>query len=397
MAELTLSLRDVEPMYLRQLEYAIAFASDSVKTHRIDSESGTVHVELFPDADEDATREKLLQLIERYRRTEFGLKSHVYFEQHPEVQVVDAWRELLQRRLITVVGDGHVVLRGLAARLHGMIDAVVLRDFATPFDAETEVFPATILSATLDRCNHFTAFPEHVDFVAHLKPDVDVLGEFAEACRTGPWHAGLHDGRMSVHDFAISPSCCYHCYEGMQDWDVTPPGRCVTAILNCHRYEGANQGTLRRLRSFHQREVIWVGHPKFVLEARELADTKLVELARRWGLNCSLEIANDMFFTDDYAVKASFQRQQAAKKELRALIPQEKEEISVISSNFHSTTFGKAFNIRVNGRAAASACLGWGLERIVYAVLSQFGFDPASWPDGLQEDFQHFSATRTGR
>jgi seryl-tRNA synthetase len=385
-----LPLANVDEAYLAQLEYALAFAADGIVSHTIDSDRGVLSVELSSEADVEVVTEKVRQLLERYQKSEFGLRASTYFEQRPEVGVIDAWQELLDRRLATQVGDGHVILRGEAAEVHQMIEQVVLRDFAAPFGAEPEVFPATILSSTLDRLNHFTSFPEHVDFVAHLVSDIDVLRGFADACRDGPWKGELHDGRMAAHDFAISPSCCYHCYEGMQDWELPPPGRCVTAVLGCHRFEGANQRSLSRLRAFTMREVIWIGHPRFVLEARAEADGKIIAMAERWGLHCTYEAANDMFFTDDYAVKASFQRQQEAKKELRVLIPQESTSISVISSNFHSTTFGKAFNITVKGRPAASACVGWGLERIVYAIFSQFGFDPTAWPTGLREDFQAY-------
>jgi hypothetical protein len=99
-----------------------------------------------------------------------------------------------------------------------------------------------------------------------------------------------------------------------------------------------------------------------------------------------------MFFTQDYAVKASFQRKQQAKKELRLVIPFEKQSISVFSSNFHGATFSKAFNITVNGRPATSACVGWGYERWVYAIFSQFGFDVNQWPTRLKEEFESHKA-----
>jgi seryl-tRNA synthetase len=386
MADLLVALTNVEERYLTQLEYALAFVSEDVRGHRIDGEAKMLHVTLAPHADRSAVEQKILQLIERYQNSEFGFKASQYFVQETEVIGCNAWPELLERRWVTEVGDGHVVVRGEAAALMDMIDRSVLRDFAGPFGAELECYPATILCRTLDRCSHFTSFPEHIDFVAHLRPDVEVLSQFAGNCERSGWSPDLHVGQMADHDFAISPSCCYHCYEGMAGWDLPPPGRCVTAVLGCHRYEGSNQQSLKRLRAFNMREVIWVGHPKFVIESRAKADELVIQQARRWGLNCRYETANDMFFTDNYAVRASFQRQQEAKKELRVLLPQEDNRISVISSNFHATTFGKAFGITVGGRPAASACLGWGLERIVYAIYSQFGFEHANWPAGLRTE-----------
>jgi len=103
-----------------------------------------------------------------------------------------------------------------------------------------------------------------------------------------------------------------------------------------------------------------------------------------------------MFFTQDYAVKASCQRQQQAKKELRLLIPAEKHSISVLSSNFHGVTFGRAFNLTVDGRVATSACVGWGYERWVYAIFSQFGFDVNQWPVRLREEFENHQAGKRG-
>ena len=146
---------------------------------------------------------------------------------------------------------------------------------------------------------------------------------------------------------------------------------------------------MSRLRAFTQRDVVWVGHPRFVMEGRAKAEEMIVQWARDWDLVGTFETANDMFFTQDYGVKASFQRQQQAKKELRLLIPAEKQSISVFSSNFHGATFGKAFNITLAGRAATSACVGWGYERWVYAIFSQFGFEVKEWPQKLREEFEN--------
>jgi seryl-tRNA synthetase len=71
-------------------------------------------------------------------------------------------------------------------------------------------------------------------------------------------------------------------------------------------------------------------------------------------------------------------------------IPIEDTSISVFSSNFHSTTFGKAFGITTGGRPATSGCVGWGCERWVYALVSQFGFAIEQWPAGLRKDYEEF-------
>lgn len=388
MPQLKVPIRGVNPNHLSQLEYALTFVSEDILSYSVDRVNLTVKVDVKSDDACKKVEQKVSELVRRYEHGESGLTTHVYFRQDRELPVIDAWQGLLERKWITPVGEGHIVLRGLAANLVALLEAKINTMFARAFSAEREYYPSTILCETLDRTHHFTSFPEHIDFVAHLKPDLAVISSFESHCREEGWSAEAHKGRMASHDFAVAPSCCYHCYEGMEGWRLDPPGRSVTATLGCHRYEGANHRSLSRLRAFTMREVVWLGHPDYVVESRHKAEDLIVQWARDWELAGTFETANDSFFTADYAVKASFQRQQHAKKELRLDIPAEGQSISVFSSNFHGTTFGKAFNISLGDRPVTSGCVGWGYERWAYAIFSQFGFDSNLWPLKLREDLQ---------
>ena len=389
--KITVPIDQVDPEYLSQLEYALTFADEALLSYRLNLAESRIEADVASAEGSTRVAEKIRELVHRYEAREPTVGRNILFEQRGETRVDDAWQGLLDRRWVSSVGEGHVVLRGPAALLRGMIDARIERIFASEFGAEREYYPSTILCRTLDRINHFTSFPEHVDFVAHLRRDLDVINGFSEDCRESGWHPDHHGGRMGENDMAITPSCCYHCYEGMEGWALEPPGRTVTAIVECHRYEGGNHRSLSRLRAFTQREIIWVGHPQFVMDSRARAEKLIVQWARDWELTARFETANDLFFTDDYGVKATFQLQREAKRELRLLLPAEDQWISVFSSNFHSNAFGSAFDITVNGRPATSGCLGWGHERWVYAIVSQFGFEPSEWPEAIRTEFEIFS------
>jgi hypothetical protein len=396
MPHISIPITGVDVDSRAQLEYALTFASEDIVSYRINEANSLIEVEVSKEAACESVLHKVEELVKRYQQREFGLSKTIEFQCERELPVIDAWSALLERKWVTPVGQGHVILRGVAAELLSLIDTKV-NAFARSFQAELEFYPATILCKTLDRIHHFTSFPEHIDFVAHLKGDLKVLNKFSDECREHGWSPALHEGRMGENDFAICPSCCYHCYEGMENWQLDAPGRCVTVTVTCHRYEGANHRTMTRLRAFTMREVVWVGHPRFVVEGRAKAEELIVQWAKDWELVGSFETANDMFFTQDYAVKASFQRQQQAKKELKLLIPFEKQSISVFSSNFHAMTFGKAFNITLSGRPATSGCIGWGYERWVYAIFSQFGLDWKQWPAQLKEEFANHVKARDSR
>lgn len=394
MPKVSVPIAQIDSDFCTQLEYALTFVSEDIVSYNINVVDSTIEAEVSSEAAREPASRKIQELVDRYQKREFGLFKAIEFKEERELPIIDAWAGLLQRRWVTPVGQGHIVLRGMAAQLRSLIEAKIDYAFAQFFGAEREFYPATILCKTLDRIKHFTSFPEHVDFVAHLKRDLDVLNGFSEECRANGWSAGAHHNRMGDNDFAICPSCCYHCYEAMENWRLDAPGRCTTMAVPCHRFEGNNHRTMSRLRAFTQRDVVWVGHPRFVMKGRAKAEEMLVQWARDWKLVGSFETANDMFFTQDYAIKASFQRQQQAKKELRLLIPAEKQTISVFSSNFHAATFGKAFNITLEGRPATSACVGWGYERWVYAIFSQFGFDVKEWPETLREEFENYTNGR---
>src|SRR5579872_7265550 len=270
--KITVPIAGVDRDYLSQLEYSLSFATEDILSYRITEDPLAVEAEVATGADRDQVLRKIQELIQRYEKREFGLPSNVHFEQKRDLPAIDAWNGLLERKWVTPVGEGHVILRGVAAQFSKFIETKVDRVFAKAFNAERELYPSTILCKSLDRIHHFTSFPEHIDFVAHLRRDVDVLNQFSNECRESGWSPAAHNNKMADNDFAVCPSCCYHCYEGMENWDLELPGRCTTMIVNCHRYEGANHRTLSRLRAFTQRDVVWVGHPRFVVESRAKAE-----------------------------------------------------------------------------------------------------------------------------
>lgn len=60
----------------------------------------------------------------------------------------------------------------------------------------------------------------------------------------------------------------------------------------------------------------------------------------------------------------------------------EDERVAAGSLNYHSDFFGKAFDCNVEGAGPMhSVCIAFGLERWIYAFLTQHGDDPSAWPD----------------
>jgi seryl-tRNA synthetase len=385
------SLERLAPSQHGQLKYAAAFVDEHIEDIRI--ENGSIYIAHHSPAGNDVIAERVERLIDRFSKGDFGFKESSLFEHKgPMPYRGDIVRELIERKSIRMLEPGLFIFREPFSSLMRFLDYSFVTKIAKRFGSVTEEsYPAVIHCETLNKTNHFTSFPEHIHFLTHLREDLDVIESFSQSIReAGGWskEAPLDlDKNMPKPNFTMNPSTCYHCYEGLQDETLEGDGIVVTAIAKCHRFESKNHADFGRLLDFSMREIIFVGKPDFVKENRLKAIEYLKELAAEWNVDSVIELANDPFFTNDFQVKASFQRNQEMKFELRLTIPYLNKSIACSSVNFHSTTFGSAFNIKIGKRSAVTGCVGFGIERWAFAFLAQYGLDEQQWPASFREQY----------
>jgi hypothetical protein len=383
----------------KHMQYAAWFADERVT--RVELRGDELVVGLaggVEGVDAEAIRAKLDRLAARFARMD-DFEVREVFRTGPRTGeppvVTEPYDELIARGWVVPLGIGQVALRGLALELLEFLDDRFVRRVGGPANARAEYYPGVMATDRLNRTNHFSSFPEHVHFVTHLREDLDVLDQFAHELReAGGWTPailGKLERPMASPIVALNPAVCYHCYAAVENTQLKGDGFVVTARSRCHRYEAGNHRTLARLLDFTMREVIYVGRPDFVKRERDRGVELVRALVEEWGLVAWLETANDPFFTNDFEVKAAYQRQNDMKYELR--MPLASGSLAAASSNFHSTTFGKAFQITSKNRPVCTGCTAFGLERWIYAVFSQCGLDPAAWPAGLRADFGRWQAS----
>jgi len=144
---------------------------------------------------------------------------------------------------------------------------------------------------------------------------------------------------------------------------------------------------LERLWDFTIREIVFLGTREFVLESRQTFMQASFALMEEMGLRGFCEVANDPFFvTQDTAGKIFNQRMMELKYELRLHVDNERT-IAAGSFNFHEQFFGETFKINHPDQTPIlTGCVGFGLERLVYAFLCQYGLDETKWPQTLRRD-----------
>jgi seryl-tRNA synthetase len=83
---------------------------------------------------------------------------------------------------------------------------------------------------------------------------------------------------------------------------------------------------------------------------------------------------------------AANQRSQELKLELLVAIAGD-EPTAVASFNYHQDHFAAIYGLaQHDGDVAHTACLGFGQERIVLALLRTHGVDPPSWPAEVRRE-----------
>ena len=103
---------------------------------------------------------------------------------------------------------------------------------------------------------------------------------------------------------------------------------------------------------------------------RDLWIRRAQEMLKALQLPAEAVVANDPFFGRGGRMLAASQREQALKFELVVPITSVDHPTACASCNHHQDTFERAFEIRdARGSLAHSACVGFGLERIVLALF----------------------------
>ena len=156
-------------------------------------------------------------------------------------------------------------------------------------------------------------------------------------------------------------------------------GRLVTMLNWVYRHEPSPEPT--RMQSFRVREFVRCGTPAQVVEWRNMWLERGVTLLKSLGLDAVSDVASDPFFGKGGKMLAVSQKEQQLKFEVLVPVISTEKPTAVCSFNFHQEHFGEAFHIKTaDGAVANTACLGFGLERIVMALFQAHGFDPKAWP-----------------
>ncbi len=374
-----------------QVQSKLAYVDELIAGARFTDDS-TVVLELRSEP----ANEKLSALEDKVRRVAEEMSKGAVA---PKVELLedessrpvpykeDPLPELLAQGEVSKEHTGIFSFGPLMTRLIEVFEQQYLA-LAAEFDAPPYRFPTLISAEKLGRVGYFRAFPHSLTFATHLREDLDVIDDFSQQTQYEEEGLNAPPESFSKIQALLSPAVCYHLYFALADKPLPGGQMTATAVGNCFRYESNNLTSLERLWNFTMREVIFVGPKDFVLENREQGRQFMRAIFEETGLAYHVESANDPFFVGEFRRQAAFQNAFQLKYEIRARLPFKDSTLAVGSYNYHQDFFGRNLNITLaDGSPAHTGCIAFGLERMAYAFLSQYGLDKQQWPAAIREAY----------
>lgn len=352
---------------------ALRIDSDNVRDHDFDAATGVLSVEL--------TRAEAAGHVENFiagmRQTQKLMRRKVLKENAvPDARIRDIDAELAASPDVQLLGDGLVGLRGDLLALFRFFESR-FRRMAADFGAEENHYPVMVPSEVLAEVGYFGHFPQHVTFCSHLPGDLPVLQAVARDAKESA-AAPRVAASLAEPQHVLTPAVCLPCYRQHRD-AVLPGLRTLTMQNHVFRYEGTNFRPLQRGWDFTVRDIVFFGTYEELSALRNEVMDRAIALCAELGLQATIELANDPFFLDTSRDKAVYQRMGEVKYELLFPLPNG-GSLAASSFNLHRDFYTSVYNTRLaTGAPAESACMGFGLERWVCALLTQKGMGREGW------------------
>jgi seryl-tRNA synthetase len=287
--------------------------------------------------------------------------------------------DLVKHRHIIPVGVQGIFGRGpVFESVLSAFDNLVSR-VAADDGAERMTFPPTLDRKVFEKSEFLDSFPQLAGAVFSFYGNEAQHAQLRERVHAGErW-----DDLQKMTDVVLTPAACYPAYPSFTGV-VPKKGRMVDMQNWVFRHEPSPEPT--RMQAFRVREFIRVGTGDVVVEWRDMWLKRGLDILTGLGMPAKSDVANDPFFGRGGRMLAANQREQKLKFEVLVPVISEEKPTAVCSFNYHAEHFGQIFDIKTeDGAIAQTACLGFGMERVVMALFKTHGMDPESWPKTVRD------------
>lgn len=293
----------------------------------------------------------------------------------------DAFRlELLDAGLLIATSSPGIYGRsGVFESILTGLDGVLV-EMAAPLNASVLRFPPVYPRADFERTDYIASFPDLSGIVSSFesgdREHRELLGARERGERWDDW--------LTPADVVLTNAICHPLYATLEG--TMPEGGGVFDVFG---YGFRHEPSLdpMRMQSFRMHEFVYVGTPDGAQEYRDTWLEHATATLASLGLPITQVAANDPFFGRAGKLLVSAQLRENLKIELTVPIYGDLHEgTAIASANCQRDHLTEAFDIRTaDGEMAHAACLAFGMERTVLALLRTHGLDVTAWPADLRE------------
>ncbi len=278
---------------------------------------------------------------------------------------------------------------GLTAR-SGIFEAIVsgldmmITRLGRGLGAETVRFPPAMARASFEKTGYMRGFPQLAGSIHCFCGDEKAHRALLTCIAEGrDWTEAL-----APAETVLTPAACYPLYPIIAArGSLAPNGAIVDVASWCFRHEPSTDPA--RMQMFRMREYVRIGSREQVLAFRQQWIDRVAEIADQLAIVANVDLANDPFFGRAGQLKANSQREQSLKFEMLARAGDQPQPTACMSFNYHQDHFGSIWNIRdEDGAIAHTACVAFGVDRLVLALVSAHGPDVRRWPATAREVLQ---------
>ena len=354
----------------------IGFASESISDYK--TENNLVMIDVEDNANEDHISTAVKNLAEKYvsaRRIEKNIYQNTkeierYYKEFGSIYYFD---------------EGMASLSGVSLFLYRYFENIFeskVKEIAGQMECNivTKLFPVLLPVSCYKKTGYLKRSPQYAIFCCSAIENLDLLHNINDL------DENEYKEIIDHPSYALSPSACFHVYEEFKN-KILDKNTIVTFTQSVFRNEGRfNFTEFGRMRDYHVREIVFIGDEDFVTFSRERMLDITKSFIQEIDLDAKIQIASDPFILPEMQKFKKIQTIDKSKYELQ--ISYEKGKyISAASFNLHGNAFSHPFAFSVKDKKTVSGCIGYGLERLVFAFLSQYGENHENWPKSIKQAY----------
>jgi len=180
----------------------------------------------------------------------------------------------------------------------------------------------------------------------------------------------LETASSPEHEACLIPAACLPLYPVKEQ--VAPNSNtCLTSKVKVFRYEQGNRQRGIRAWEFNVREIVFIGTPSYVNQGLDEVEQYIRQFTKENNMPIKIDYSSDYFTGESDEVKMMKRIQRANQVKREVLWNEGELTVALASLNKHLDHFSKMFGWDEQGKCV-SGCVGFGLERWLYAWKSLF-------------------------